>query len=79
MSEMKKLIEVTGDGEKTQVNLAQGKEADMFFAYCALIDATMQHEETATAFKMAMAVMGDDILKAVTPIDDEPEETEMSA
>ncbi len=79
MSEMKTIIEVTGDGERTQVNLAQGKESEMFFAYCALIDATMQHEETATAFKMAMAVMGDKILEPVIPIDDETEETEMRA
>lgn len=79
MSEMKTIIEVTGDGEKTHVNLAQGKESDMFFAYCALIDATMQHEETATAFKMAMAIMGCDIFEPVIPVEDETEETEMRA
>lgn len=79
MSEMKTIIEVTGDGKKTNVNLAQGREAEMFFAYCALIDATMQHEETATAFKMAMAIMGDEILKPVTLVDEEPEETKMRA
>jgi len=79
MSEMRKIIEVTGDGEKTQVNLAQSKESEMFFAYCALIDATMQHEETATAFKMAMAVMGDEILKPVVPVEDDRDDTEMRA
>ena len=79
MSEMRKIIEVTGDGKKTQVNLAQGREAEMFFAYCALIDATMQHKETATAFKMAMAVMGSDIFEPVIPVDDETEEKEMRA
>lgn len=79
MSEMRKIIEVTGDGEKTQANLSHGREAEMFFAYCALIDATMQHKETATAFKMAMAVMGDEILKPVIHIDDETEEKEMRA
>ena len=79
MSEMKKLIEVTGDGKKTQVNLAQNKESEMFFAYCALIDATMKHEETATAFKMAMVVMGDKVSDDLSAVDDEPEETEMRA
>lgn len=79
MSEMRKIIEVTGDGEKTQVNLSHGREAEMFFAYCALIDATMQHEETATAFKMAMAVMGDEILKPVVPVEDDRDDTEMRA
>ena len=79
MSEMEKLIEVTGDGKKTQVNLAQNKESEMFFAYCALIDATMKHEETADAFKLALIVMGDKVSDDLSAVDDEHEETEMRA
>ena len=79
MSEMEKLIEVTGDGEQTHVSLAEGKQRNMFFAYCALIDATMEHEETADAFKLALIVMGDKVSDDLSAVDDEHEETEMRA
>jgi len=80
MSKTKTLIKVQGDGTKTQVELAKGGSVlEMFFAYCALIDATAKNKELSTAFKMAMVVMGDKVIQPVIPDDDEPEEREMRA